>query len=48
MRKEIRQGFVIYVIVMAVMFAIYLALQSSAWGRHVWAILSTQPSNWHI
>ena len=48
MNSDIKGGFLIYVVVMLALVAIYLALQSTPWGRHVWLILSTQPSNWHL
>ena len=48
MNKDIKGGFVLYVVVMLVLTGIYLGLQATPWGRHVWQILSTQPSNWHI
>ena len=46
--SDIKGGFVIYVVVMLILVGIYFALQTTAWGRHVWQIISTQPSNWHI
>lgn len=46
--KDAKSGLILYVLVMLGLVAIYLGLQSTAWGRHVWEILSTQPSDWHL
>lgn len=47
-KSDARAGFILYVVVMLVLTGIYLGLQSTVWGRHVWEILSTQPTNWHL
>ena len=48
MERSQRNGFLWYLGVMAVLIAIYFFLESTAWGRFVWIVLSRQPGTWHL